>query len=1336
MFRPRFQAARCGERIGGRGVSRVARSGAVRARLGTEPLESRQLLSITGQGLVFSAAEGNAFAGEVAVFSSNDPGTPSASNFTATITWGDGNVSANVPATPDPSTAGQFDIVGKNTYASLGTVPVSVVIHDAVDASDTTLTGAANVFDPPIVITAVALQATAGSTFSGDAATFADLNPVASPAAFTAAINWGDGSPVSPGTITEDANRTFHVSGSHTYSDSGALPATVTVSDGTNVATTGFGNRTSLVSDVAGLAVNTDPNLVNPWGIAITATSPFWIADNGTGLSTIYNGAGTPSSLVVTVPAPAGQPGPSAPTGIVANTTSDFAVNGAATHFLFDTEDGTLSGWSGGGTAVVAVDRSATGAVYKGLALANSGGANFLYATNFNSGNVDVFDKTFALVNSFTDASLTAQGYAPFGIATIGGNLYVTFAKQDGEKHDDVAGAGNGFIDEFAPDGTLISKFSSGGTLNSPWGLAVAPARFGTFGGDLLVGNFGDGRVNAYNLSSGAFVGQVDTGGTTTPIAIAGLWGLSFGNGGGAGSADTLYFTAGFNGESDGLFGSLAPAPQLADAANVADAPIAVGVLPSTATAGQPTAANLIIATFTDESGAHPVANYTATITTGVTAARQPPPRASRSYPAAAIPTAFSPPRTLTPRRGVFRLASPSPRTASAVLRQLPPSGFASNLASVADAAIVATGTAVSASQGTALAAGTVLATFTDANPGSTADEFTATLDWSDGHVTAGTVSAIGGSPGQFQVSGADTFTAVGTGSVSVDIRSSGGATTTVNTTVDVFDPGLTINAVPINATVGAAFNGVVATFGDLNPLATANNFTATIDWGDGTTPSAGVVTLIGGSTTTASFQISGAHTYETAGSFPAIVVVNDARNVATTGFGNRTSLVSDVAGLAVNTDPNLVNPWGIAITATSPFWIADNGTGLSTIYNGAGTPSSLVVTVPAPAGQPGPSAPTGIVANTTSDFAVNGVATHFLFDTEDGTISGWSGGSTAVLAVDRSATGAVYKGLAMANSGGANFLYATNFNSGNVEVFDKSFALVNSFTDASLTAQGYAPFGIATIGGNLYVTFAKQDGEKHDDVAGAGNGFIDEFAPDGTLISKFSSGGTLNSPWGLAVAPARFGTFGERLAGGEFRRRPGQRVQPIERGVCGAGRHRRNDDADRDRGAVGAVVRQWRGSRQREYALLHGGLQRRERRALRQPGAGISTGGCRHRAQRAGHTNSDPNPNPNSNSNTDPDTDSRASSGRHPDHLDGSTRSWQRYRTLADRWDHCRFPTGLRRDDRARQHGPPDRPASQSGGRWAEFRSGRDDGGRIRRLESDSRHAVVGWRVPGHRVG
>lgn len=325
--------------------------------------------------------------------------------------------------------------------------------------------------------------------------------------------------------------------------------------------------RTNLVSDLPG-AHTRDPNLVNAWGISFFPGGPFWVSDNGTGVATLYDGAGTKVPLTVTIPAPKGAGPTSAPTGQVANLTSGFPVpdgspNPQPAKFIFATEDGTIAAWNGSGynvtLAVLVVDHSAAKAVYKGLAFGTNENGNFLFATNFFSGKIEVFDKNFKSVglaaSAFRDPLLPA-GYAPFGIANIGGDLFVTYAKQDAAKHDDVAGPGHGFVDVFDTSGRLLRRFAVRGHLDSPWGVAFAPIGFGKFGGTVLIGNFGDGRINVFGLQ-GAFLGQLGPTAKTT-FTIPGLWALTFG-GGAKSSPDTLFFSAGPGDEKHGLFGSIKP---------------------------------------------------------------------------------------------------------------------------------------------------------------------------------------------------------------------------------------------------------------------------------------------------------------------------------------------------------------------------------------------------------------------------------------------------------------------------------------------------------------------------------------------------------------------------------------------------------------------------------------------------------------------------------------------------------------------------------------------------------------------------------------------------------
>jgi uncharacterized protein (TIGR03118 family) len=340
--------------------------------------------------------------------------------------------------------------------------------------------------------------------------------------------------------------------------------------------------RTDLVSNLKNLVQPADPNLQNAWGVASTPGGALWVADNNDGLSTLYDGNGVKVNLTVTIPLPAGRTAPpaAAPTGLVWNPTTAFTITaGAVTApatFIFDTEDGTISAWNptvvpvagGKSTATLVIDNSGKGAVYKGLAFGTNVRGNFLFATNFAAGTVEVYDKTFALTTldgSFSDPDIPA-GFAPFGIHNIDNNLYVTYAKQNAQKNDVIAGAGLGFVDVFTTDGVLIKRFASRGTLNAPWGVARATADFGQFSGDILIGNFGEegnfaGWINAFSGGNdNDFVGPLQDA-TGKPISIDGLWSIFFGTFLNS-VADTLYFTAGPNQQTNGLFGKIVAQPQ------------------------------------------------------------------------------------------------------------------------------------------------------------------------------------------------------------------------------------------------------------------------------------------------------------------------------------------------------------------------------------------------------------------------------------------------------------------------------------------------------------------------------------------------------------------------------------------------------------------------------------------------------------------------------------------------------------------------------------------------------------------------------------------------------
>src|SRR5271166_5386578 len=337
--------------------------------------------------------------------------------------------------------------------------------------------------------------------------------------------------------------------------------------------------QTSLVSDIKGLARTFDPNLQNPWGVSQNTEGQFRVADNATGVSTEYSAAGQIIGTPVTIPTPPGVTPPSAPNGNVFNTTNDFVIShdgkSAPATVIFSSENGTIVGFNPAidpNEGILEADLSQSGAVFKTLTAGSVNGANYIYASDFHNGTVDVFNGQFQLVHlsgSFTDPNIPV-GFAPFGLKNVNGTLFVTYAKQDAARHDDVAGVGNGFIDEFTLSGNFIERFASQGLLNSPHGIAVAPDNFGQFSNALLVGNFGDSKVNAFNLQTGQFLGQLTdahgntlilNGGFKKESDTKGLWGLTFGDGQNSAATNSLFFAAGINDENDGRNGIVTKAP-------------------------------------------------------------------------------------------------------------------------------------------------------------------------------------------------------------------------------------------------------------------------------------------------------------------------------------------------------------------------------------------------------------------------------------------------------------------------------------------------------------------------------------------------------------------------------------------------------------------------------------------------------------------------------------------------------------------------------------------------------------------------------------------------------
>jgi len=347
--------------------------------------------------------------------------------------------------------------------------------------------------------------------------------------------------------------------------------------------------QTNLVSNITGMAPTIDPNLKNPWGLTRSSGSPWWVGNNNSGTSTLYTGTGQIIPIngngVVIVPPPGFAPGTqSAPTGVVFNgSPTDFLVApGASAHFIFATEDGTISGWAGGKSAVLVVDNSdngsANGAVYKGATSAEINGKRFLYVTNFRSGKIEVYNTNFKRVHLDEDAfdadgdgngdrdhdhndhsaERIPRGFAPFNIQNVGGTLFVTYAKQDAPRHDPVGGDGLGFVELFTPSGKHIGHLEHGDWFNAPWGVVWTTRDFGEFSNAILIGNFRSGWIAAFNGFTHEFLGFVRNPDNSL-MFIDGLWSLTFGNDATAGPANTLFFTAGINNEQDGLFGTITP---------------------------------------------------------------------------------------------------------------------------------------------------------------------------------------------------------------------------------------------------------------------------------------------------------------------------------------------------------------------------------------------------------------------------------------------------------------------------------------------------------------------------------------------------------------------------------------------------------------------------------------------------------------------------------------------------------------------------------------------------------------------------------------------------------
>lgn len=629
----------------------------------------------------------------------------------------------------------------------------------------------------------------------------------------------------------------------------------------------------ALVSDQAGKALVQDPNLVNPWGIGLNfGSGNFWISDNGKGVATSYGGDvnGSPfvgSSLVVTVPG-------GSPTGAVANTTSAFTVSSGVfsgpASYIFSGANSDITGWNSNvplpsPSTAAQLAASVSGANFTGIALGGTGQqGSLIYAADFHNDRIDVFNTSFSSVTlsgSFSDPNLPA-GFAPFNVQNLNGRLYVTYALQDASRQHDVAGPGNGFVDVFDASGNLTSRLivgqpgNSTSPLNSPWGIAIAPAGFGGFSGDLLVANSGDGHINAYNPTTGAFLGAL-LDPSANPITIDGLRGITFGNDLSAGDVNTLFFTAGPNNHTHGLFGAIAA---------IDNTPFkAIGTAFS-ANAG--VAFNSTIATFSDiRSGIFPV-----TINWG---------------------DGTSSPGTVTNIGSNRYLVNASHTYAStgSFNVTVTVSDSANNTVTAKSTAVVspAGGTLPVSGVNVSVAPGVPfsgeVATFTDSDGNTSAGSYTATINWGDNTTTSGVVGAVSGG---FTVSGTHTYVSAGQFAVTTTVKDADGDNGTGTATATVSGSALSATASPVSTTEGTLFNNTVATFTDADGNLSAAVYSATINWGDSTTTTGTVSAVSGG------FQVTGKHVYADEGNRPFVVVIRDSDGASATTTGTASIAEND----------------------------------------------------------------------------------------------------------------------------------------------------------------------------------------------------------------------------------------------------------------------------------------------------------------------------------------------------------------------------------------------------------------------------------------------------------
>lgn len=728
----------------------------------------------------------------------------------------------------------------------------------------------------------------------------------------------------------------------------------------------------SVASDQPAAALVQDPNLVGPWGIALNSNGgDLWLSDRTSGLASLYSGGvgGSPfqaDPLVVSIPG-------GSPTGVVPNSSTSFVVqSGAASgpaSFLFGSDSGNITGWSSNvpppaPSASAQTAATTAGAVYKGLALATNGGQNLLYAADFHDNRIDVFNSTFnriSLAGNFNDPNLPV-GYAPFNIANIGGRLLVSYAMQDATGHNDVPGVSHGIVDAFDYNGNFLRTLINGGPLNSPWGMAVAPAGFGDFSGELLVANAGDGKINAFDPTTGLYQGTLASP-SGNPLVLNGVHGLSFGNGLTAGDGNALFFTALGAGGQQGTLGEIVSAqansfpalgnvisptagvtfngvvavfndwPAAAASGFMAtifwgDGAVSVGTVSALPSGGFGVSGSHAYSQSGHQNITVQVRDPQSNVATANGGANIAPPGLVFNSSTVAATEGFNFSGTVTSfidqdhnfASGVYSATidwGDGTTTSGTVVGTGSPfdvngahtyatqgsdlitvtvqdnfdgaTGVAHVTATVSSS-LSGTAKTIAATESSAYS-GTV-ATFTDANTSRPISDYGATINWGDGTVSPGTITANGN--GGYNVTGLHTYGDDGTQSVAVAITDPG-STITVASTADVADiDTLTATASPVSASEGLPFNGNVATFTDTLASAAANDFAATIDWGDGvTTP--GTITETAGV-----FTIAGAHTYADEGSFNINSTLRDVGGTATATAHSAAAIAdSDVLAVA-----------------------------------------------------------------------------------------------------------------------------------------------------------------------------------------------------------------------------------------------------------------------------------------------------------------------------------------------------------------------------------------------------------------------------------------------------